>query len=326
MTALCAPVLAAALLAQPAGAQEAELRVTYDAPHLYIVGEPFLVDVRAAASGERDSKLDARLMSPAGFTANGKSLGDRDSKTDLTILPGQSVETTIDLSPLIAERFEDDHGDFRLSFVGTKEDPIEVTWLDRAERGINFMEMPIEQVGEYQVVLFTSAGPVHVELWEDVAPNHVRNFLDLCYTGHYDGSGFHRVVPGFMIQGGKGKENRAAPRTLDAEFSTRRHVRGVLSAARMGNDLNSHTCEFFLMHQAAPSLDGKYSAFGAVLDGLETVDAIVKSVEVHYALVNKLQRITPINPQDPRIAAAMNAPNPPQEIIKAVVVKAPKNN
>jgi peptidyl-prolyl cis-trans isomerase B (cyclophilin B) len=131
--------------------------------------------------------------------------------------------------------------------------------------------------------LETNRGNMVAELWPDVAPKHVRNFLDLAYSGFYDGVLFHRVWPGFMIQGGDPttRDPKASatfgtgngPRTLKAEFNAKRHTRGVLSMAR-GGDVNSASCQFFVMHAAAPDLDGKYSAFGTLLDGLDTLDKI----------------------------------------------------
>jgi peptidyl-prolyl cis-trans isomerase B (cyclophilin B) len=125
----------------------------------------------------------------------------------------------------------------------------------------------------------TTAGSMTVEFWPDVAPGHVQNFVDLAKKGFYEGLIFHRVIPGFMIQGGcpqgTGTGSNGSVR-LKAEFNNRadrRHVRGVLSMAR-SNDPNSASCQFFVMHQDSPHLDGKYSAFGKVTSGMETVDKI----------------------------------------------------
>ena len=138
---------------------------------------------------------------------------------------------------------------------------------------------PKEQLSNYQVVLDTSGGLIWLELWPDVAPNHVRNFLDLCSTGYYDGVPFHRVMPGFMIQGGRAKDGKPI-RTVDAEFSNRPHEAGVLSAARLSTDINSASSEFFIVHQSSRQLDGKYSAFGRVIVGMTAVEKIVRGAEV----------------------------------------------
>src|SRR5206468_2271353 len=148
-------------------------------------------------------------------------------------------------------------------------------------------------------LLQTNRGNMEVEFWPDVAPNHVRNFLDLSYTGFYDGKIFHRVIPGFMIQGGDptGTGSGNGPRMLKAEFGTRKHEPGVLSMART-NDPNSASCQFFIMHKASPNLDGQYSAFGKLVNGLDVVDKIVNSK---------------CNPQ--------NKPFEPQTIVKATVIQ-----
>jgi peptidyl-prolyl cis-trans isomerase B (cyclophilin B) len=129
------------------------------------------------------------------------------------------------------------------------------------------------------VILRTVRGDITVKFWPDVAPNHVRNFLDLSYTGFYKGTTFHRVIPGFMIQGGDptGTGTGSGPRQLQSEFQAqKKHLRGVLSMAR-SSDPNSASCQFFIMHAAAPSLDNQYSAFGEVVTGMDAVDKIVNT-------------------------------------------------
>ena len=114
----------------------------------------------------------------------------------------------------------------------------------------------------------------------------MRNFLDLCYTGFYDGTKFHRVEPTYLIQGGAAKPGRPAPRTLNAEFSERRHAPGVLSMARLPDEApgspDTATCEFFIMHGVAPSLDHRYTAFGRVVTGMQIIDRIAQSGNKTY--------------------------------------------
>ena len=142
----------------------------------------------------------------------------------------------------------------------------------------DFMNMDAAQLADWRVVMTTTAGEMEMEFWPETAPNHVRNFLDLCQAGFYDGVVFHRVIPGFMIQGGDptGTGTGGGPRRLKAEFSQRPHKKGVLSMAR-SSDPNSASCQFFVMHDTSPHLDGQYSAFGVVVRGLEVVDAIAKT-------------------------------------------------
>lgn len=124
----------------------------------------------------------------------------------------------------------------------------------------------------------TSEGNIDVEFWEDVAPGHVKNFIDLAKKGFYNGLIFHRVIPGFMIQGGcpHGTGTGGPGYTIKAEFNRRpdrKHIRGVLSMARSSNP-DSAGSQFFIMHQDSPHLDGQYSAFGIVTSGIEVVDKI----------------------------------------------------
>ncbi|MBK7875407.1 MAG: peptidylprolyl isomerase [Planctomycetes bacterium] len=137
------------------------------------------------------------------------------------------------------------------------------------------------ELAKYHVILQTNRGDMEVEFWPETAPNHVRNFLDLCYTGFYNGLTFHRVIPGFMIQGGDptGTGTGNGPRSLKAEFSRDpkyKHVAGVLSMARSQNP-DSASCQFFVMHGTSPHLDGQYSAFGKLVSGLDAVEKIVNS-------------------------------------------------
>lgn len=134
-----------------------------------------------------------------------------------------------------------------------------------------------------QAVIKTRHGDITVELLADKAPNHVKNFLDLARSGFYNGTIFHRVIPGFMIQGGCPNSKPGAsgvPGTggpgyhIDAEFNDTKHKRGILSMARSSSP-NSAGCQFFVMVSDYPSLDGQYSAFGRVVSGLEVADKIV---------------------------------------------------
>lgn len=121
-----------------------------------------------------------------------------------------------------------------------------------------------------------------IELYPDIAPNTVRNFIDLAGSGYYDGLIFHRVIPGFMIQGGcpQGTGTGGPGYAIKGEFSSNgfdnslQHDRGVISMARTGMP-NSAGSQFFIMTQKSPHLDGQYAAFGKVTSGLEEVDRIV---------------------------------------------------
>lgn len=133
------------------------------------------------------------------------------------------------------------------------------------------------------VRLHTNLGDIIVGFLEDKAPKHVESFKKLARDGFYDGTRFHRVIPGFMIQGGDPNSkspNRSTHGTggpgykVPAEFNDTLHERGILSAAR-SSDPNSAGSQFFLMVAYNSHLDGQYSAFGKVLEGMDVVDKIV---------------------------------------------------
>ena len=127
-------------------------------------------------------------------------------------------------------------------------------------------------------------GEIKLELFENVAPVTVKNFLDLVNQKFYDGLTFHRIIKDFMIQGGDPSSDGAggSKETIKGEFSGNgvdneiSHVRGVISMAR-SNDVNSASSQFFIVHQDSPHLDGNYAAFGKVTEGIEIVDKIVES-------------------------------------------------
>ena len=120
-------------------------------------------------------------------------------------------------------------------------------------------------------------GTIKVKLYPEVAPETVRNFVELASSDFYSGLTFHRIIEGFMMQGGQGTEGAA--KTIVGEFSSNgyennlQHKRGVISMARTP-DYNSATSQFFIVHQDSLFLDGEYAAFGEVVEGIEIVDKI----------------------------------------------------
>lgn len=138
-----------------------------------------------------------------------------------------------------------------------------------------------EDLRQYRAVLETSKGTLTIEFLPDKAPNHVRNFLRLAALGAYDGTRFHRIVPRFVVQGGM-LNTRGAPlpqrvrrhvTTLDPEFNDEAHVKGTVSMARLADPASAST-SFFLCTGPAPSLDGQYTAFGRVVEGLDVLEAL----------------------------------------------------
>lgn len=137
--------------------------------------------------------------------------------------------------------------------------------------------------GNEVAVIETTLGDIELELQNDIAPGHVKNFKDLAEKGFYDGTTFHRVIPGFMIQGGdpntksddRSTHGMGGPGyTIKAEFSSTPHNRGVLSMAR-SQDPDSAGSQFFVVVKDSSFLDNQYTAFGLVTKGMEVVDKIV---------------------------------------------------
>jgi peptidyl-prolyl cis-trans isomerase B (cyclophilin B) len=139
-------------------------------------------------------------------------------------------------------------------------------------------DMKIDPAKTYTATIDTDAGTMVAELYPKLAPKTVNSFVFLAKEGFYDGVIFHRVIPGFMIQGGDptGTGSGGPGYSLPAEFNETKHTRGILSMART-NDPNSAGSQFFVMHDAYPSLDGKYTVFGKVTKGLEVIDKIVNA-------------------------------------------------
>ena len=134
-------------------------------------------------------------------------------------------------------------------------------------------------------VIETKFGEIEIQFFEDKAPGHVKNFKDLAKKGFYDGTIFHRVIPGFMIQGGdpntksddRSNHGMGGPGySIKAEFNDTPHKRGILSMAR-SQDPNSAGSQFFIVVKKSSFLDGKYTAFGKVLSGMAVADQIVNA-------------------------------------------------
>jgi peptidyl-prolyl cis-trans isomerase B (cyclophilin B) len=154
---------------------------------------------------------------------------------------------------------------------------------EKKEAAADAKKAPTATTTNEVAVLKTSAGEMVVEFWPDVAPKHVENFKKLAKQGFYDGTAFHRIIKGFMIQGGDpntkdpNKEDSYGTggpgHTVNAEFNDRKHVRGVLSMARSANP-NSAGSQFFIMLGDAPSLDNKYTGFGKLIKGDDVLGKI----------------------------------------------------
>jgi len=146
-----------------------------------------------------------------------------------------------------------------------------------------FKQEEIKKMAETQAVIETKFGSITLKFFPEVAPNHVNNFIELAKKGFFDGTTFHRVIPGFMIQGGDPKSkdiNKAAHGTggpgytVNAEFNDKPHKRGTLSMARSASP-DSAGSQFFICVADAPFLDRQYTVFGQVASGMDVVDKIV---------------------------------------------------
>lgn len=152
-----------------------------------------------------------------------------------------------------------------------------------AETKKNDTQEDKKKMTETRALIETKFGTIELKFFPDVAPNHVKNFIDLAKKGFYDGTTFHRVIPGFMIQGGdpntkspdKSKHGMGGPGyTVKAEFNARPHKKGTLSMARAASP-DSAGSQFFICVADAPFLDKQYTVFGEVVSGMEVADKIV---------------------------------------------------
>jgi len=158
-----------------------------------------------------------------------------------------------------------------------------------------------------RAIIKTKFGEILFKFYPDVAPNHVENFIKLAKSGFYDGTIFHRVIPGFMIQGGDPntkntlhketygaggpKDEKGNPILLKAEFSDIPHKRGIVAMAR-ANEPDTAGSQFFIVVEQSPFLDGKYTVFGEVIKGLGVADKIVSLPRNDHDLPNERIEMT----------------------------------
>lgn len=156
-------------------------------------------------------------------------------------------------------------------------EPTETNSMVEKIAALNIKENPVA------TLTMEDGGVIIMELYPDIAPNTVCNFIELANSGYYDGLIFHRCIPGFMIQGGdpEGTGMGGPGYTIKGEFTANgfkndlKHERGVISMARKSSPMDSAGSQFFIMVEDYPSLDGQYASFGKVISGMEVADAIV---------------------------------------------------
>tara|TARA_B100000029_G_scaffold435515_2_gene449583 strand:+ start:1873 stop:2754 length:882 start_codon:yes stop_codon:yes gene_type:complete len=172
------------------------------------------------------------------------------------------------------------------------------------EKAKSFIPKPITK--KDIIVLETNRGTLKLKFFSDIAPKHCLNFKKLANSGYYDGTSFHRIIPGFMIQGGDINSRDNDPDndgmggpgwTVDAEFSEIAHKRGVLSMAR-SRDPNSAGSQFFICVADSPHLDGKYTVFGEVIANIEVIDHIVNT-PTNYIQAKRMSRASIPEGEDP---------------------------
>lgn len=151
--------------------------------------------------------------------------------------------------------------------------------------GLIVLEQAMAGDLENTIYIDLQYGRVVIEMRPDLAPKHVAHIKKLAREGYYDGLKFHRVIEGFMAQGGDNGKGGSGSK-LKAEFSSEHHARGVLSMART-SDPDSADAQFFIMLAPAPHLDGKYTVWGKVTEGMEFVDKIEKGSPVMNGIVSK---------------------------------------
>lgn len=159
------------------------------------------------------------------------------------------------------------------------EPPVEETTLPPEEYAADGATLETAEATHYVIIEIENYGTIKAELYGKTAPISVENFVTLAQSGFYDGLTFHRIIDGFMMQGGAPGADSPVVQPIKGEFSANGitnnllHVRGVLSMART-TVMDSATSQFFIVHQTSPHLDGDYAAFGMVTEGIEIVDAI----------------------------------------------------
>lgn len=222
------------------------------------------LDAKAATVKEIQfgrNSLEAEILLPdqeESFTLTRIVGGVYTPKTmaDETIEPGKSLTTTLEIPALVPGK---------LTITPTLWGKVRLDTLKVKVRGKHPASLKME----------TEHGDITIRLWTDVAPNTAHNIAMLAHQKFYDNLTFHRIMKGFMIQGGDpdGTGTGGPGFSLPAEFNNKPHVKGVFSMARSPHN-DSAGSQFFLMHDRSRALDGKYTGFGEVIDGLQVVDTI----------------------------------------------------
>lgn len=242
------------------------------------------VELKLRIKVTADQKLDAALINGLHLSSTidgkkGPKVGTRGSGK-ISLRAGTTIERVLKfgVQGVIKNPSTSDVTRLSLQWVGRPELSASVSVAPDLRR-VDVSQLDLSKT---RVLLVTNHGDMLLRFFPDKAPKHVEAFIKLSKDGFYDSTRFHRIVRGFMIQGGcpnskpgaNGTPGTGGPGyTLKAEFNDIRHVRGVLSMARGGSP-DSAGSQFFIVHQEASSLNGQYTAFGELVEGLDTLDKI----------------------------------------------------
>jgi cyclophilin family peptidyl-prolyl cis-trans isomerase len=263
------PIALVLLLAAAAPLASPAVRLAIDTPEkIFRPGQRMPVRFLIENAGDKEAKVDEpdtyleglEILDGEGkvVKATGKTKGI--TRRSVSLEAGGFIGRTVDIAAAFPPVAEEKEGWYRIRW----------SFGDVASN-----ELRVYVMRDWIAKLETNHGSIEIELYPQLAPNHVENFLRLARGGFYEGSLFHRVIPGFMMQGGAPKDSsRELPKPLVAEFSSVKHVFGTVSMART-SDPNSATSQFFICFRGAPHLDGSYTVFGQVISGEE----VVKEVE-----------------------------------------------
>ncbi|MBU8923195.1 MAG: peptidylprolyl isomerase, partial [Bacteroidales bacterium] len=223
-----------------------------------------LVRIFNESSGRLSSDIKLSVINALSHLSECQDLSVDDRGTIIHLLKTALTET----DPRIPKAATDAASGFGLKF--TPDPMLARGW----ERGSPRSAGPVLPFGDVRIELVTSRGVIGIELFGDDAPCIVRSFLDLAEEGFYRGLNFHRVVPGFVVQGGcpRGDGWGDAGYFLRSQFNTHRYERGTVGVAHAGKDTPGS--QFFITHMAQPHLNGRYTIIGKVVSGMETVDSI----------------------------------------------------
>ncbi len=293
--------------------QSTGIRVGVEAPEkVFRPGQRMLLRFTIENAGDKDASIeepsnylegleildvDGRPVKPAAKT---KAPGKR----SVTLEPAGFIGRTVDIASVFPEIPENREGWYR------------IRW-SYGESASN--EVRVYVMRDWIATIETNHGSIAIELYPSVAPAHVENFLKLARSGFYEGTVFHRIIPGFIMQGGAPKDPaKEAVAPLKAEFSSMKHVFGTVSMART-NDPNSATSQFFICFGAVPQLNGNYTVFGQVISGEEVVKE-VERVKTDHTPCKKCGKVFRTGGATP-CCGAHHEDRPEQEVvIKKVTV------